>query len=443
MSVADGGRKPPARASCSRTLFSLTVRRQPPRRRPGSLLCLHLTQTVEAAYPSGEILTNTPIGSSWPSEHEQSGLDLESFLFAGAPLVGSSIARLENRRGSAWRIQPAASPAELGYLRPLMSSSFGVSVFRLAALRRRAGRRGLSQPHPRAQRSPAPFDEESTSPPASSGGSSGWGITGAVDREPHRWPAWQSRQSPISMECCTACHAPRERPKTHDWDRCWGGWERIYAVCVARRLAKMPARPLRGDLPLGWRACAAWPRELGLLQAALAGAELQPGVLLDLRPRLGPGPLRAAAPGPGARHRATCEIAFFGMKLRLASTVCALFAGAGPRQRDQRVDRHQRELLPRAQLVHAASKIPAIRSRPTRRGQIPASSFAWLQAVLHAGTAIAGSIDPALSPAARKEPGGEGAGEPDQALAHQHRENDDPVRITPHPVPARGRQRWR
>jgi 4-amino-4-deoxy-L-arabinose transferase-like glycosyltransferase len=38
------------------------------------------------------------------------------------------------------------------------------------------------------------------------------------------------------------------------------------ALCLARRLAKMPARPLRGELPLGWRACAG---QLAL--AALAG----------------------------------------------------------------------------------------------------------------------------------------------------------------------------
>ena len=62
----------------------------------------------------------------------------------------------------------------------------------------------------------------------------------------------------------------------------------LLALCVARRLAKMPARPLRGDLPLGWRACAG-QLALGALAGLLvtwAGYHFSFGRMDDLQPEV-------------------------------------------------------------------------------------------------------------------------------------------------------------
>ena len=62
----------------------------------------------------------------------------------------------------------------------------------------------------------------------------------------------------------------------------------VLALCAARRLARMPARPLRGDLPLGWRACAgqlALAALTGLL-VTWAGYHFSFGRMDDLQPEV-------------------------------------------------------------------------------------------------------------------------------------------------------------
>jgi Dolichyl-phosphate-mannose-protein mannosyltransferase len=62
----------------------------------------------------------------------------------------------------------------------------------------------------------------------------------------------------------------------------------LLALLVARRLAALPARPLRGDLPLGWRACTG-QLALGALAGLLvtwAGYRFSVGRMDDLQPEV-------------------------------------------------------------------------------------------------------------------------------------------------------------